>query len=119
MRYFQDQPKLYKAVYGETYISSNPVYVKGTLFRIGKKGLVVIQQRYREEDKSTWWDEIDPWLRNPIFLNTRFSEFFESFASEEKEDGFNTVTIRQIMWALRMKPIKRERWETVFDKKPI
>jgi len=27
--------------------------------------------------------------------------------------------VRQIMWALKMKPIKRERWETVFDRKEI
>lgn len=30
-----------------------------------------------------------------------------------------TVTIRQIMWALKLKPIKRERWKTCFDRKDI
>lgn len=30
-----------------------------------------------------------------------------------------TVTIRQIMWALKMKPIQRQRWETCFDRREI
>lgn len=38
---------------------------------------------------------------------------------EEDYEYDPTVTIRQIMWALKMKPIKRERWETVFDRRDI
>ena len=35
-------------------------------------------------------------------------------------DGlYPTVTIRQIMWALKIKPIPKERWETVFDRSDI
>ena len=35
-------------------------------------------------------------------------------------DGlYPTVTVRQIMWALKMKPIQKERWETVFDRRDI
>jgi len=30
-----------------------------------------------------------------------------------------TVTVRQIMWALKMKPIKKEKWETCFDRRDI
>lgn len=30
-----------------------------------------------------------------------------------------TVTIRQIMWALRMKPLPKNRWETTFDRRNI
>ena len=32
---------------------------------------------------------------------------------------YPTVTIRQIMWQLRMKPLPRKRWETYFDRKEI
>ena len=35
------------------------------------------------------------------------------------EKSKTTVTVRQIMWALRMKPLKKERWETVFDRSLI
>ena len=35
-------------------------------------------------------------------------------------DGlYPTVTIRQIMWALKMKPLPKQPWETVFDHTPI
>ena len=38
----------------------------------------------------------------------------------EGTDGlYPTVTIRQIMWALKMKPIQRQRWETCFDRRDI
>ena len=38
----------------------------------------------------------------------------------ECTDGlYPTVTIRQIMWALKMKPIQRQRWETCFDRRDI
>lgn len=34
-------------------------------------------------------------------------------------EHYGTVTVRQIMWALKMKPIQKERWETVFDRRDI
>ena len=43
-------------------------------------------------------------------------------AHAKKKDShgyFPTVTVRQLMWALRMKPLKKERWETSFDHVPI
>lgn len=33
--------------------------------------------------------------------------------------AYPTVTIRQIMWALKMKPLPKQPWETVFDHTPI
>lgn len=44
------------------------------------------------------------------------------YAHARKKDShgyFPTVTVRQLMWALRMKPLKKERWETSFDHVPI
>ena len=41
----------------------------------------------------------------------------ESTATQN--DLYPTVTIRQIMSALKMKPLKKERWETVFDRRII
>ena len=84
-----------------------------------KKGLAVIQQRYDEVTKQTWWEEIDPWLANDIYLCLGFKEFFEQFAGYSKDGLYPTVTVRQIMWALKMKPLKKERWETTFDHKLI
>ena len=69
--------------------------------------------------KQTWWTEIDPWLTDTLYLHIRFKDFFDE-RSKKCEDGlYPTVTVRQIMWALKMKPLKRERWETCFDRRDI
>lgn len=62
----------------------HPVYKRCTLYLIGDKGLSVIRQRYDPETKKTWWTEIDPWITDGLY-----------------------PTVRQIMWALKTKPIKK------------
>ena len=141
MRYHFEKPDIYRTHYGETYICDHPVYNRCTLFRIGDKGLAVIQQRYNPETKETRWTEIDPWLTDAIYLNPNFKALFEKHSStvdliqtNHQENSnpnsivmmrkstnslYPTLTVRQVMWALKMKPLKRERWETTFDRKPI
>lgn len=119
MRYHYEKPSLYVSTYGDTYICDHPVYSRCTLFRIGDLGLSVIQQRYDENSKQTWWSEIDPWLPNDLYLHPGFKQFFDERAGTCKDGIYPTVTIRQIMWALKMKPLPRKRWETVFDRKDI
>lgn len=126
MRYHYEKPEIYRSNYGQLYICDHPVYDRCTLFKIGDRGLAVIQQRFDPETKETRWTEIDPWLTDAIYLNPGFKKFFDSRASccrsqdtERSQTTYFTVTVRQIMWALKMKPLKRERWETVFDRNPI
>lgn len=119
MKYYFEKPSYFVPIFGKTYFCNHPIYNKCTLFIIGDKGLAVIQQRFNPKDKTTWWGEIDPWLINPIYIKDGFKSYFDKYAGEAVNGLYPTVTIRQIMWALRMKPIKREVWETVFDKKPI
>ena len=119
MRYHYEKPALYSSMYGTTYICNHPVYNKCTLFKINNRGLAVIQQRFDSDNKITWWGEIDPWLTDDIYLHPKFKKFFDE-RSDEPEDGlYPTITIRQLMWALKMKPISRERWETCFDRKAV
>lgn len=119
MRYHYEKPVIYRSLYGEIYICDHPVYSKCTLFKIGGKGLAVIQQRFDAETKSTRWGELDPWLTDDLYLHPRFKEYFDVRSGECTDGLYPTVTIRQIMWALKMKPIPRERWETVFDRREI
>lgn len=119
MRYHYEKPKIYRSIYGETYACDHPVYNTCTLFRIGDKGLAVIQQRYDERSKQTWWNEIDPWLTDSLYLHPKFKQFFDERGKEAIDDIYPTVTIRQIMWALKIKPLPRERWETCFDRRTI
>lgn len=119
MRYHYEKPTVYFSMYGSTYICEHPVYNKCTLFKIENKGLAVIQQRYEPETKRTYWGEIDPWLNDCLYLHEKFKQFFDERAGECTDGLYPTVTIRQIMWALKLKPIAKERWETCFDRRDI
>lgn len=110
---------LCKQVYGETYKCDHPVYSKCTLFRDGDRGLAVIQQRYDKRLKYTWWTKIEPWIANALYLDAGFRKLIKERAKEPEDELYPTITVRQAMWAIRMKPLKKERWETVFDRKDI
>lgn len=119
MRYHYEKPAIYSSMYGETYECDHPVYDRCTLFKIGNRGLAVIQQRYDADTKTTWWQEIDPWLNDLLYLHTNFKKFFDDRSGESNSGIYPTVTIRQIMWALKLKPIPREQWETCFDRRNV
>lgn len=119
MRYHYQKPTIFLSMYGDTYKCNYPVYDKCTLFKIENKGLSVIQQRYDIETKRTWWTELDPWLTDEIYLHPKFIGYFNERAGECVDGVYPTVTIRQLMWALKMKPIRRSRWETCFDRRDI
>lgn len=119
MRYHYEKPTIYLSMYGDTYECDHPVYDKCTLFQIDKKGLAVIQQRFDSDTKSSWWGEIDPWLTDTLYLHPRFKEYFDERSGECKDGLYPTVSIRQMMWALKIKPMPKERWETAFDRRDI
>lgn len=119
MRYHYQKPTIYLSMYGSVYICDHPVYSRCTLFQIGEKGLAVIQQRYDRDTKRTYWGEVDPWLTDDLYLHERFREYFDTRAGACTNGFYPTVTVRQMMWSLKMKPLKKERWETVFDRKDI
>lgn len=119
MRYHYEKPTTYSSIYGIAYTCNHPVYSKCTLFEINNKGLAVIQQRYNPNNKTTYWDSLDPWLVDDLYLHEKFEVFFNERAGERVNNLYPTVTIRQIMWGLKMKPLPRERWETCFDRRLI
>lgn len=119
MRYHYEKPAIYLSMYGCLHTCDHPVYSRCTLYLIDDKGLAIIQQRFDEETKTTWWTEIDPWLTDDLYLHPKFKEFFDNRAGECVDGVYPTVTIRQIMWALKLKPLPRERWETCFDRRNI
>lgn len=119
MRYHYTPPQFNTNMYGEIYICDHPIYNRCTLYKIGDKGLAVIQQRYDISTKSTYWTEIDTDLMDAIYTNNRFKSFFDERGGYIYEGLYPTVSVRQIMWALKMKPLKRERWETLFDRRLV
>ena len=119
MRYHYERPERLLSVYGELYICNHPVYNACTLFKLEDNGLAVIQQHRNDSDKSTWWGAIDPWIADELYLHKGFLTFFEKRSGPCINGLYPTVTVRQMMWALRMKPLPKERWETVFDRRDI
>ena len=120
MRYHYAPPKLALSVYGIVYTCDHPVYSRCTLYLIEDRGLAVIQQRFNKETKSTYWTEIDRCLVDDLYLNEHFLEYFDKKAGSKDKNGlYPTVTVRQLMWGMRLKPLPRNVWETVFDKSPI
>lgn len=119
MRHHYDKPAIYLSMYGETYTCNHTVYSKCTLYKIGKNGLAVIQQRFCPDNKSTFWSELDPWLTDELYLHPKFKEVFDLYSGICKDGVYPTLTVRQIMWALKMKPLPREPWETAFDRRTI
>lgn len=119
MRYHYKHPDEYSVTKGETYICDHPSYMSCTLYRDGNKGLALIQQRYNPMNKTTYWTEIDPWLVDELYFHKYFKNYFEKYAKLPANGIYPTVPVRKIMWAFRMKPIKKEPWETTFDRCPI
>lgn len=93
MRYHYEKPTVYKQIYGTTYACNHPIYDTCTLFKINDKGLAVVQQRYCQKTKATYWNRIDPWLVDELYLHKNFEALFNDHAGE--------------------------RWETCFDRKLI
>ncbi len=83
---------------------------------MGDKGLAVIQQKYDPITKRTWWQELDPWLTDELYLAPGFIEYFNEIADSPEDGIFPTIPVRKIMWALKMKPLPKEKWETTFDR---
>lgn len=119
MRYHYEKPSLYLSRYGSKYVCNHPIYNECTLYMIDDKGLALIQQRFDSDTKKTWWGAIDPWLTDEIYLHPKFEDVFESRSNTSKDGLYPTVNIRQLMLALKMKPIERENWEMYFDRKTI
>ena len=119
MRYHYEEPEGLAKRYGQIYRCNHPIYTWCTLFIVGERGLAVIRQYFDSEKKVTYWKELDRNLTADIYLNDRFEEYFQKHAKPCKNGLYPTVTVRQIMWALRMKPLPKKRWETVFDRKEI
>lgn len=119
MRYHYRPGAVNTSIYAKTYRCDHPIYGRCTLYASDGRGLAVIQQRYDEKSKKTWWSDINPWLIDEIYMNRKFKMVFDEYAGEPKDGIYPTMSVRQLMWKLRMKPLKRERWETVFDRCPI
>lgn len=119
MRYHYEPTEEYTVTKGQLYCCDHPVYNRCTLYKRGEIGLAVIQQRYDEFTKYTYWTEIDPCLMDAVFNDDFFATYFSMRAGKPVDGIYPTVTIRKLMWCLRMKPLPKQRWETAFERKLV
>lgn len=119
MRYHYDRPTNWTQNYGTVHKCNHPLYNSCTLFKIDNKGLAVIQERFNHEHKSVYWTEIDAWLNDLIYLSKDFKKYFDKYADVEVNGLYPTVTVRQIMWKLKIKPLPKAYWTVYFDHSPL
>lgn len=103
-------------VRGLTYYCDHPLYDSCTLYLLPSgKGLAVIQQRFNEKLKYTWWGKIDHRLNHDISMRTaELDEYLEDHAEFPKNGIYPYVEVRKLMWALRLPALKKQSWETRF-----
>lgn len=80
-----------------------------------KVGLAVIQQRWNGRLKHTWWENVDRSIMDYIQYSPLLEDVFYQKAEEADEFGrFPVIEVRKLMWALKMKPMPKQFWETRF-----
>ena len=90
-----------------SYKIDSPIADRCTMFIELDRGLGIIQQRYNEKFKYTWWGPVDRNLADDIFNHPDFMEYFNDNAGK-------IVEVRKVMWALRMPKMPKQAWETRF-----
>ena len=111
MKYYYEKPEKWIDA-GEIYFCDHVLFNRCTLFLKGARGLAIVQEHYNKKTKARWWGTVDPWLAGDIYCSDGFDEYFNETAAEKDENGFYPVIpVRKIMWALRMKPLRKEKWE--------
>jgi hypothetical protein len=76
--------------------------------------LAVVQEHFNPGTKMTYWGVLDPALANDIYISDGFEDYFEHHADRERNGLYPTVKVRKLMWALRIRPLRKEFWEEDF-----
>ena len=112
MRYYTEKPTDARCTRHYMYKCEHPLYSECTLLQMGGKGLAVVQKRFNSKLKVFWYGPIDSWLADLIMMQPGFEAYFEEHSGYGEDYIYPTVTVRQIMWALKMKPLRKSEWES-------
>lgn len=112
MRKFYEKPNDWALGYGLVYRCDHPCYTFATLYLEEDVGLAVVQQRFDKHTKMFYWGPVDLWLADDIYKADGFNKYFKEHAgSKDIYGSYPTVSIRKIMYALKMDPLKKDIWE--------
>ena len=109
MKYFYEKPDKWTRDGWKIVQSEHPLFNRATLLYSEDRGFLVVQQHFDPVGKSVWWGSIDPWLACDIRRADRFQDFFEDHADEKYSF---VISVRKLMWEMRMKPLPKEFWES-------
>ena len=112
MRYYYELTDDYVVTKGCTYQCEHPLYLACTLYTEDDLGLAVIQKRFKSSLRLFWYGPIDRCLIDDIYSQPGFHDYFLKHAGVCTDGLYPTVTVRQIMYALKMKPLRKEWWES-------
>lgn len=98
-------------IYATYYSCNHPLFNRCTLYKLGDLGLGVVQQRFNDTMKMTWWGPIDPWLANDIYEEPKFIETFYRLSGYVTNGLYPTIEVRKLMHALGMKPMRKDYFE--------
>lgn len=99
MRYYYEKPQTYTVSKGRTEKVDAELYSECTLYEVNGKGLRVVQLRFNPKLKVFFYGPIDDYLIDDIFSR-------EGFLENLSDPPYKTIEVRQLMWKLRMKPLK-------------
>ena len=111
MKYYYQKPDICVRIFGDPISLDHSIYRGGTLYLENGKGIIVTQKKFDAARKECSWEAVDSWIANDIYSNSKFPSFFKEYATEKDYPIFE---LRKVMWALRMKPLKKEDWELYF-----
>ena len=113
MRYFIEKPANTKQ--NTLYFKKvdHPLYNSCRLYKMNDTdGLAIVQLRFNSKMKVFWYDAPDSWIMDKIVKQPGFADYVFDNAADDSDGIFPTVTVRQVMYALKMKPLKKEWWES-------
>lgn len=112
MRYYTERPGAMSRIRRYRYKCNHMLYSECTLLQDEEKGLVIVQKRFNARLKIFWYGPVESWLMDEISRQPGYTSYFDEHAEKPSDGIYPTVTVRQIMWALRMKPLRKDEWES-------
>ena len=112
MKYFYEPPEKWNRVGWRQVCCNHEMFNRCTLYLKNGLGIMVVQKHFNETTKASWWGCVDPPIAHDIYNHERFASYFERYATPPDRSGlYRVIQLRKLMWALRMKPLKKEFWE--------
>ena len=116
MRYYTEKPKNIKPHTLYFRRLDHPMYNSCNVYELSSDvGLAIVQQRFNPKLKVFWYSAPDSWIMDEIIFHPSFADYVFTHADKATLGLYPTVTVRQVMFALKMKPLKKEWWEGSFD----